>query len=82
MSITRDALLVYFNQQATTPCPDTDLNGDADSPCNGAGTVSGTLPWRTMGISRDDAIDAYGLKLQLVEGSTAAMTAARSTPVR
>ena len=62
LAITRDALLVYFNQQTSKdlPCPDTDLDGNANSPCTGTGTVSGTLPWRTMGISRDDAIDGYG----------------------
>ena len=62
LAITRDALLVYFNQQTSKdlPCPDTNLDGTANSPCTGTGTVSGTLPWRSMGMSREDAIDGYG----------------------
>jgi len=62
LTITRDALLLYFNQQTskTLPCPDTDLDGNQNSPCTGTGTVSGTLPWRTMGLARDDAVDGYG----------------------
>lgn len=56
------AMLAYFYQQSTPtmPCPDTDLDGNENSPCAGPGTVNGTLPWRTLEISRDDAIDGYG----------------------
>jgi len=74
LAITRDALLVYFNQQTAKdlPCPDTDLDGHANSPCTGTGTVSGTLPWRTMGIGRQDAIDGYGRYYTYVVSATAA----------
>ncbi|MGE3334313.1 MAG: LamG domain-containing protein [Rhodospirillaceae bacterium] len=59
-SISRDALFAYFKQHTDLPCPDTDLNGTANTPCNGSGVVTGTLPWQTLAISRDDAIDEYG----------------------
>ncbi len=52
-------LMAYFNQSAEVPCPDSDQDGDEDA-CSGGSTTSGTLPWITMGLSRDDAIDAYG----------------------
>lgn len=62
------ALLADFNAQAPVElvCPDTDFDGDRDAaddaaqPCNGNGTVTGTLPYRTLGVSRDEAIDPYG----------------------
>lgn len=56
------AMLAHFYEQATPtmPCPDTDLDGDAEAACAGPGTVTGTFPWRTLGLSRNDVIDAYG----------------------
>ncbi|MDX2145697.1 MAG: LamG domain-containing protein [Rhodospirillaceae bacterium] len=43
------------------PCPDADLNGSADEDGGGNCTTrSGVLPWSTLGISQDDAIDGYG----------------------
>ena len=58
---TEAAVYAYFQLQSpmSLPCPDTNLDGAADA-CSGAGTASGTLPWSTMGLSRDDAIDSYG----------------------
>ncbi len=41
-------------------CPDTDFDGDEnfnDPTCTSA---RGTVPWRTLGLNQDDAIDAYG----------------------
>ena len=58
-TILKDSLLVHFNQFGEMPCPDSDRDGDEDA-CTGGSTTSGTLPWTTLGISRDDAIDAYG----------------------
>ena len=41
------------------PCPDSDQDGDADGTTS-CTTTEGTLPWLTLGLSRDDVIDAYG----------------------
>lgn len=61
-SVARNALMLHLIRQGTLPCPDTfadsDRDGEEDA-CTGA-TTSGTLPWRTLGIGRDDAVDAYG----------------------
>lgn len=40
-------------------CPDSDQDGDADGTTT-CTTTAGTLPWLTLGLSREDAIDAYG----------------------
>ncbi|MBY0510026.1 MAG: LamG domain-containing protein [Rhodospirillaceae bacterium] len=53
------SLLVHSHQFDEVPCPDTDQDGDEDA-CSGGATSSGTLPWTTLGISRNEAIDAYG----------------------
>jgi type II secretory pathway pseudopilin PulG len=40
------------------PCPDTDNDGETNSPCSGKGvTVAGRLPWKTLGLPplRDSA---------------------------
>lgn len=52
-------LVANFNRLSVVPCPDLDRNGTADT-CTGGATTSGTLPWLTMGMSPDDAIDPYG----------------------
>ncbi|MGE3334314.1 MAG: LamG domain-containing protein [Rhodospirillaceae bacterium] len=60
-SLVQSALLAYLNVNATLPCPDTDATPDGQSDsCNATGTTAGTLPWRTIGLSRDDALDGYG----------------------
>ena len=58
------AVLAYYNQQTpthTVPCPDITATPDglADT-CNSSGTTTGVLPWKTLGMSRDAAIDPYG----------------------
>lgn len=58
-NILKASLMVHFNKNGEVPCPDADQDGDEDA-CTGGATSSGTLPWRTLGISRDDAVDAYG----------------------
>jgi len=59
-TILKASLLAHFNSQDDgMPCPDADQDGTADA-CSGDATTSGTLPWLTLGMSRDDVIDAYG----------------------
>jgi hypothetical protein len=67
------AITSYFLQQSPVilPCPDTNYDGDADT-CAGSGTATGTLPWRTIGMSREDALDAYGRYYTYVVPASAA----------
>jgi hypothetical protein len=58
------AVMAYYYQQDPThtlPCPDTSATPDgvADS-CQVSGTTTGVLPWQTLGLSRDMAVDTYG----------------------
>ncbi len=64
-ALVRNAVLAYFQRQSVVefPCPDTDADSNRDGAadaCSGASVTTGTLPWATLGISPDDAIDAYG----------------------
>lgn len=58
-SVVEASLMVHFHQVGNVPCPDTDQDGLEDA-CSGGGTTSGTLPWRTLGVAREDAVDVYG----------------------
>ncbi len=58
-AVMKASLMVHFNQNGEVPCPDTNQDGDEDA-CTGGATSSGTLPWRTLGVSVDDAVDAFG----------------------
>jgi hypothetical protein len=63
LAVAKEALIGYAvsqtNQPGALPCPDTDNDGTADSPCGGAGvTAIGRLPWRTLGLP--DLRDAAG----------------------
>jgi prepilin-type N-terminal cleavage/methylation domain-containing protein len=61
----RDALVAYFTQNHRFPCPDNggatvrdgvqDLGGGG-----GCATNFGTVPYATLGISNEKALDAYG----------------------
>jgi hypothetical protein len=60
----RDALIGYAAGHATQPgvlpCPDSDNDGSADSPCGALGvTAIGRLPWKTLGLEnlRDGAAE-------------------------
>lgn len=58
------SVLAYYYQQTPThtlPCPDTSVTPDgvADT-CAGPGTTTGVLPWVTLGMSKDAAIDPFG----------------------
>ena len=68
------AVLAYFYQQATPilPCPDRDLDGIAEAACTGGGNArSGTLPWATLGLSKQDALDGNGRYFSYVVSNTA-----------
>src|SRR5262245_10615806 len=59
----KEALIGYAasdpNRPGVLPCPDTDDDGSADSPCGALGvTAIGRLPWRTLGLP--DLRDGYG----------------------
>ena len=63
-----DALAQYVATGKRLPCPaDPALDtGDEVPTAAGAATCSfpeGTLPWRTIGLARDDAIDPWGGKI-------------------
>jgi hypothetical protein len=57
LGVARDALISYAAADPThdpglLPCPDTDNDGSADSPCGVQyATVIGRLPWRTLGLT-------------------------------
>ncbi len=73
-SSTIPAVRAYFYQQATPilPCPDRDLDGIAEAACDGGGNArSGTLPWATLGLSQQDAIDGNGKYFSYVVSNTA-----------
>lgn len=45
----------------TLPCPDTAASPTgAAGTCNSSTTTAGVLPWAALGLSRADAVDAYG----------------------
>lgn len=51
----KEALIGYAakdpNQPGVLPCPDSDNDGSADSPCGATGvTAIGRLPWKTLGL--------------------------------
>jgi hypothetical protein len=51
----RDAIIGYAaahtDQPGVLPCPDSDNDGSADSPCEALGvTAIGRLPWKTLGL--------------------------------
>jgi len=59
----KDALIGYAASYPTRPgvlpCPDTDNDGSADSPCGALGvTAVGRLPWKTLGLT--DLRDGHG----------------------
>ena len=59
-----NAILAYYlsNASHVLPCPDTALSPDGNSTgtCTAAGNYAGAIPWVTLGISKSDAVDAYG----------------------
>lgn len=60
-----NAVAAYFLSQPTAsrrlPCPDTDFDGEAsDETCSGGDVALGTIPYLTLGLSREQAIDPYG----------------------
>ncbi len=59
-TVVQAALFAYFNANNASPCPDTNFDGSAESTCTSTSTTSGTLPWITLGISKQDALDPYG----------------------
>jgi len=60
-AIVKAGLMAYFKglDSGLVPCPDADQDGDEDA-CETTGTTSGTLPWATLGMAKEDALDGYG----------------------
>ena len=63
----RDALVAFVAQEKRLPCP---ANPNADDglsvPATATNTctfANGTLPWRTLGLRREDAYDAWDWKI-------------------
>ncbi|MBY0508900.1 MAG: hypothetical protein K2P94_02000, partial [Rhodospirillaceae bacterium] len=57
------SVLAYYNGQTThtLPCPDTSSTPDGVSDtCAVSGTTTGVLPWVTLGMSKEGAIDTFG----------------------
>lgn len=57
------ALADFAAQQARLPCPATDANGLEDRRPTGHcddDQQNGVVPWRTLALTQDDAIDAWG----------------------
>lgn len=61
------ALEQFVSAAGRLPCPaDPTLNTGVEAPAGGAATCTfpgGTLPWSTIGIRREDALDAWGFKI-------------------
>jgi hypothetical protein len=57
------AVIAYYYKNSTVPCPDTASppTGSKAATCDGTSTANaGALPWKDLGLSRDQALDAYG----------------------
>jgi len=63
----RDALISFVAQNERLPCPaDPSASTGLAVPATASATCTfpaGTLPWATLGASRDDAFDAWGWKI-------------------
>jgi hypothetical protein len=62
----QDALVAFVAQNQRLPCPaDPSTDGDEAPPGGNAVCASptGTLPWKTIGSSRDDAYDSWGNRI-------------------
>jgi prepilin-type N-terminal cleavage/methylation domain-containing protein len=55
MEAVRDALVFFLARSGRLPCPDEDFDGEEDD-CN---PLHGTLPFRTLGLSRDAVFDGW-----------------------
>lgn len=57
------ALIAYLRSTKYLPCPDTSAtpNGTAAANCNASANASyGVVPWATLGLPRDVAVDGFG----------------------
>ena len=76
----QDALVSFVAQNERLPCPANPTldTGDADpnAPTSVCNSPAGTLPWRTLGMSRDDAYDPWGWKIsyRVYTGGAGALT--------
>ncbi|MCK9531961.1 MAG: prepilin-type N-terminal cleavage/methylation domain-containing protein [Gammaproteobacteria bacterium] len=55
LALAAEVLSGYAVIHGRLPCPDADADGDEDCPLSG----EGTLPWRTLGLTRAQARDAW-----------------------
>lgn len=62
LALAREALLGFAMVNGRLPCPDADTDDDGDEDCPAAG--EGELPWRTLGLTRAMARDAWGNALR------------------
>lgn len=78
----KSAMAQFVAINSRLPCPANPTSdagtADPDSPSATCNSLQGTVPWKTIGIRRDDAIDAWGGKISYrvyarsVDGSIAA----------
>lgn len=64
------AITLYVIQNGELPCPDTTVDGESDpTVCTTAaagGVVQGVVPWRTLGLQREEVVDAWKHYVDLV----------------
>jgi prepilin-type N-terminal cleavage/methylation domain-containing protein len=63
--LVKQALIGFLRANGRLPCPDTaaGLATGVESACSGVGAAPsgyGVVPWQTLGISRDSALDGWG----------------------
>jgi type II secretory pathway pseudopilin PulG len=67
LAVAADALEGYAAASQRLPCPaDPTLDTGEESPVGGAATCTfpdGTVPWKTIGMRRDDSFDSWGRKI-------------------
>lgn len=58
IDLVKRATLDFLRTQRRLPCPD--YTGDGAEAANCNGNAYGTVPWQTLGIPSDDALDGWG----------------------
>jgi type II secretory pathway pseudopilin PulG len=73
MEEVRNALVGFAVINRFLPCPDTDGDGSANTPCQGAVTQVGTLPYKDLGVTDKDGFNTaliYGVSKKFADSAT------------
>jgi prepilin-type N-terminal cleavage/methylation domain-containing protein len=73
MEEVRNALIGYAVTYNYLPCPDTDGDGSANTPCQAAVTQVGTLPYKDLGVADRDGFNTvliYGVNRKFADTAT------------